>query len=63
MKALKIRNVKNAEQARDLAIDWQTWQQDVSLSYGELAYWADYFTELATKYPELREEFEENGII
>ena len=54
--------VQSAEEARELAIDWQTWQQGISLSYGDLAEWSSYFTELAGKF-NLTDEFRENGII
>ena len=55
--------VKSAEQGRDIAIQWQQWAGDTDMSYGELAAWNDWFRELADKYPELLEEFEENGIL
>lgn len=54
--------VKNKEQARDIAIDWQTWSGEVAMSYGELSMWQDYFRELADKFHLVR-EFKENGII
>lgn len=54
--------IETAEEARDFAIEWQKWQSEQSLSYGELAEWNARFAELADKF-DLREEFEENGII
>lgn len=57
-----IATVKDADTARTLAIDWQTWQGTESMSYGELAEYQGYFAELAQKF-ELAEEFQENGII
>lgn len=53
---------ETAEQARDKAIEWQNWQAEQSLSYGELAEWRAYFEALAVKFPELADEFKENGI-
>lgn len=53
---------KNKEQARELVIDWQNWQSEQDLSYGELLEWQAYFTVLARKYHLVR-EFKENGII
>lgn len=50
------------DEARQYAIDWQNWQSEQSLSYGELAEWSDIFTELGERF-DLTEEFNENGII
>ena len=63
--AFKLPNmdrIKTAEQARDLAIDWQNWQAEHSLSYGEIVYFQNYFERLADKL-NLTDEFKENGII
>lgn len=54
--------ITTEEQARELAIDWQTTWQDIEYSYSELIEWADYFTQVADKF-KLHEEFRENGII
>lgn len=54
--------ITTADEARQFAIDWQTWQADQSLSYGELAEWQGVFSSLAHKFG-LEEEFKENGII
>ena len=48
--------------ARQHAIDWQNWQAEQSMSYGEVAYWEDHFRTIAIKF-DLVDEFEENGII
>lgn len=48
--------------ARDKAVEWQMNFCDQNYSYGELAYWGDYFKGLAKRY-ELVREFRENGII
>lgn len=58
----KVQKAETADEARQYAIDWQNWQSEQSLSYGELAEWSGVFRELAEKF-ELVEEFEENGII
>lgn len=55
-------NINTAQQARDVAIDWQMWQSEQNLSYGEYAEWADYFTVLGEEWG-LTEEFKDNGII
>lgn len=62
---MKLRNtseIKNAEDARQYAIDWQTSFQDYNYSYGELIEWSNLFEELGKSY-NLTEEFKENGII
>lgn len=56
------KDIKTAEEARQYAIDWQNWVSEQSLSYGEIAKWYVVFSELATRF-DLREEFEENGIL
>lgn len=52
---------KDAEEARQQAIEWQHWQSDQNLSWGESSEWSCYFEELAKKF-DLTEEFKENGI-
>lgn len=47
---------------REEAIDWQSSFADNNYSYGELAYYQDYFEKLAKRYG-LVKEFKENGII
>ena len=54
--------IKNAEDARQYAIDWQSSFQDYNYSYGELIAYANLFEELGKSY-NLTEEFKENGII
>lgn len=63
MKVPSIDKVTTIAQARNIAIDWQNWASKQSLSFSELANWQAYFRSLARKYPELREEFEENAIL
>lgn len=54
--------IKSEDEARQIAIDWQSWQSEQHLSYGELAEWQEYFEELAAKF-DLTEEFKENAIL
>ncbi len=62
MKIQDLKTITTEDQARQTAIDWQTWSSEQSLSYGELADWAGAFEELATKF-NLTDEFKENGIL
>lgn len=57
-----ISEVESEDEARQIAIDWQTSMQDESPSYGELAEDQLYFELLAKRF-DLVEEFKENGII
>jgi hypothetical protein len=59
---MKMTKVTTEDEARNKAIDWQSWQQEQSLSYSELSEWQDYFTGLASKF-NLTAEFSENGIV
>lgn len=62
MKIKAITAVKSADEARQLAIDWQAWASEQSLSYSELSEWQGFFETLAKKF-DLTDEFKENGII
>jgi hypothetical protein len=62
MKRIPIDEVKIEEDAQDLAIGWQEWSSNQSLSYEEISEWQRYFEELGEKF-NLTEEFRENGII
>lgn len=55
-------DINTEEQARERAIEWQAWQSEQDLSWGEVAEWADYFRKLGELYG-LTEEFTDNGII
>lgn len=57
-----LNDVTSADQARQLAIDWQIWASEQDLSYGELADAEDYFRKLGRDFY-LTAEFSENGII
>lgn len=50
------------EEARQQAIDWQLKLANYNYSYGDLAYWGNYFEKLAKRFG-LVKEFRENGII
>lgn len=56
-------NIATAAEAYDFAVEWQHWMSEQNLSYGDMAEWESYFEGLAERFPELRDEFEENGII
>ena len=62
MEIKNIKNVKTKEEAREIAIEWQGWQSDKSLSIEEMWEWQFYLSKLADKFG-LQEEFIENGII
>ena len=62
MELPELTTIESADQARNLAIVWQHWYSENSLSYGEMIEYAEYFTKLATKF-DLTDEFKENGII
>jgi hypothetical protein len=55
-------DIKTAGEAQSLAIDWQTWVSEQSLSYGELIDYREYFSELGEQFG-LLAEFTENNII
>ena len=48
--------------AIEKAIDWQSDFQNHNYTWGEIAYWQEYFEILAKRYGLVR-EFKENGII
>jgi len=63
MQQKPIATVATADEARQLAIDWQNWQSEQSMSLNEAIEWNGYFESLAKKFPELTEEFKENCIL
>ena len=58
-----VEEVATADEARQIAVDWQASQSEQSMSWGEVAEWEGYFKQLADKFPELADEFAENGIV
>lgn len=62
MKMQTINKFMTVDEAREFAVDWQQWASEQSLSYGELALWQGYFTEIGKKF-NLTNEFKENGIL
>ena len=58
----KVSTVKTKAEARSLAIDYQDWFSEQSLSWGDVARYGNYFSELGKKF-KLTKEFKENGII
>lgn len=59
---MEKREPKTQEEARRCAIDWQNRASTQSFSYEELADWTTVFSELGERF-DLKEEFEENGIL
>lgn len=53
---------KAKARARDMAVEWQSDFCNHNYSYGELAYYGEYFERLARRYGLVR-EFKENAII
>lgn len=62
MELTPLENIDNAEQARYEAMNWQSWQADQELGYGDLIEYQTYFEQLAERF-NLKSEFKENGII
>lgn len=59
-----VAEVTTAEQATDIAVEWQHTVASEPMYQSELIEYAEYFQELADKFgTELEEEFKENGII
>lgn len=57
-----VKNVRNEAQARQVAIDYQAWSAEQSLSYGELVYFTNRLEAIAERF-NLIDEFKENGVI
>ena len=62
MNTQQVLEAQTADEVRGLAIDWQNWQAEQSLSYGELAEWASIFTLVGEKF-NITAELQKNGII
>lgn len=54
--------IKNKEQARSYAVNFQNWVSTQSLSYSELFIYQNFLINIGKKYNLLR-EFKENGLI
>jgi hypothetical protein len=63
MKIPALDTVTTQEQGHDLAVTWQHWMSEQSLSYGEIGDWQDFFEKVAGKFPALKDEFQANAII
>jgi len=59
---VSLSEIKTKEEAKTMAIDYQNWASEQSMSYGELAEYQNYFEKLGKKFG-LKKEFKENGII
>ena len=59
---MKKVEIKNIEEARNKAIEWQQWQSERGMPYSKLIEWQEYFSALAKRF-DLEDEFKENGII
>jgi len=59
---MERKNIKTKEEAQQFAQEWQQWQSEQNMSYGECFQWYEYFSGLAKKF-NLTEEFVENRII
>ncbi len=53
---------KTQDEARQYAIDWQSWASEQDLSYSEIIEWNIEFEAIAERF-DLLEEFKENAII
>ena len=60
--AVKLKNVKTEDEARQQAIDWQSDFSNKSMSWADVMNAAAHFEKLGKKF-NLTKEFEENGII
>lgn len=58
----KVKSAQSQEEAREYAIEWQAWQEEQNLSFGELVIWMEIFETLAQEF-DLVDEFKENGVI
>ena len=58
----QIAEVKTKDQARQLAIEYQGWQSNKSMTWGEVADYSHKFESLGKKFG-LVKEFKENGVI
>lgn len=57
-----IADITSADEARDIAIEYSNTPR-YFMGYGDLIEDQSYFEAIVEKFPELRDEFEENAII
>ena len=57
-----VAEVKTKDEARQIAIDWQSYQSNLAMSYYDICWCVKYFTALGKKFCIIK-EFKENGII
>lgn len=62
MEIKNIKDVETADEAIQIAEDWQHEFESRNYDYEEIAKWSGYFEALAKKFG-LEEEFKENGIL
>lgn len=62
MNIKQVMQVKTKEEARQCAIEWQSWVSEVDLTYRELHNWSIVFDALGAHF-DLKDEFIENGIL
>jgi hypothetical protein len=57
-----LSKIKTKDEARTMAIDYQSWASEQSMSYGELIVYQNYFERLGKKFG-LKKEFKREGIL
>lgn len=62
MQLKNINEFKTQDEARQYAIEWQTWTSKHELSQYEVNEWGIFFEDLANNFG-LYDEFHENGIL
>lgn len=60
---MEQREINTADEATDFAIEWQQRCGETPTFYSELYCWQQFFEALVVRFPELADEFRENGII
>ena len=57
-----IEKITTVDEARQIAVEYQTKTSQIPMSYGDIAEYQQYFEKLGKKF-NLLDEFRENGII
>ena len=60
---MEQREINTADEATDFAIEWQQRFGEAPKSWEELVASQQFFEALVVRFPELADEFRENGII